>query len=64
MMPDALFNSCAQGSAFMSVIGLLVLAALALGVAALLKYLFRPAPGQRQPDRLNMHPHSAPRDES
>ena len=63
-MPDALFNACAQGGAFMSVVGLMVLAVLALGVAALLKYLFRPAPGPRRPDRLNMHPHSAPRDES
>lgn len=63
-MPDALFSACAQGGAFMSVVGLMVLAALALGIAALLKYLFRPAPGQRRPDRLDLHPSSAHRDGS
>lgn len=44
MMDNAMFNACAQGGGFMFFIGLLLLAVVGLGIAALVKYLFGSGP--------------------
>lgn len=40
-----MLNACAQGGGFMFFIGLLLLVVVGLGIAALVKYLFRSGPG-------------------
>lgn len=44
MMGNAMFNACAHGGGFMLFIGLLLLAVVGLGIAALVKYLFWSGP--------------------